>query len=615
MKKYKNWKLITKVVMSMTVIILIYSIIFIVVSVRNAQREINAQIEISNEESLEQFNNYLNTLQTDLLNISSLTYTNDTVLDIVSGAQDFSGTKSKTVLNNFLLGMTLFKDDIDFTGIINEQSLSDGYYVAKDNSFGMREYTELVESEIFRDFTASGQDYACYLLGKEDTSVILQNRMDKLLYIRTLRNPQKNFELQGYLLLGVNLEHLTDFCRSFLKDDSSSLAVYDNKGNQLFSAGNELPEAVLKNGDKEKISHQLIDSRQHLVCFTDRNSLGWKIYYDMDLSRIIKKDFWNSYAYVILIALAAVSVFGIMAVLLTKAVTSPLKKLIGSMEKFQKGDFDQYVEVKYEDEIGQLTRGYNHMVSHIKDLIHQNYAIKMKEQEAMLGALQAQINPHFLYNMLDLIYWKASACGQTEIADTIYSMAKLFRLSLNKGEMWLTIKDEKEFLMHYLTLQKSLMSEQLSSAINVEKGLENVRIPRFLLQPFVENSIVHGFSKRVEKPEIIVSFSRNGKNLVIILTDNGCGMTSEESERIFDVEAEKSGEKKESSSYAISNVIKRLRLYFGEGFSLNIKSQPGNGTEIILILNNFLDFDREDQVMLRQHSGLLLSAEEGEGRQ
>lgn len=588
MKKYKNWNLLTKVVMSMTVIILIYSMIFIVVSVRNAQREINAQIEISNEESLEQFNNYLNTLQTDLLNISSLVYTNDTVLDIVSGTQDFSGMKSKTVLNNFLLGMTLFKDDIDFTGIINQKNLSDGYYVAKDNSFGMRTYEELMESEIFREFTASGQDYACFLLDKEDTSVILQNRMDKLLYIRTLRNPQKNFELQGYLLLGVNLEHLSEFCESFLKDTTSALAVYDNRGKQIFGAGNVFPQAILESGSKEKVFYQTIDNSQHLVCFTEENSLGWQIYYDMDLSRIIKKDFWNSYAYVILIALAAVSVFCIMAVLLTKAVTSPLKQLIESMEKFQKGDFDQHVEVKYEDEIGQLTEGYNHMVSHIKDLIHQNYAIKMKEQEAMLGALQAQINPHFLYNMLDLIYWKASACGQAEIADTIYSMAKLFRLSLNKGEMWLSVKDEKEFLTHYLTLQKSLMSEQLNFSVKAESQLENVRIPRFLLQPFVENSIVHGFSKRVESPEISVAFTQEGQNLVIRLKDNGCGMTGEESARIFSMKVEETGQKEGSSSYAVSNVMKRLLLYFGEKFNLNIKSEPDKGTEIVLIFNDFL---------------------------
>ncbi|MDC7287945.1 histidine kinase [Blautia schinkii] len=614
MKKYKNWKLLTKVVMSMTVIILIYSMIFIVVSVRNTQREINAQIEISNKESLEQFNNYLNNLQTDLLNISSLTYTNDTVLDIINGTQDFSGTKSKTVLNNFLLGMTLFKDDIDFTGITNGLSLSNGYYVAKDNSFGMRDYKDLVESEIFTDFIALGQDYGCYLLKKEDTSIILQNRMDKLLYIRTLRNPQKNFELQGYLLLGVNLEHLQTFCSSFLKDDYSSLAVYDRKGNELFSAGSNMPESALNNEGKDKIFYHTIDNRQHLVCFTDENSLGWKVYYDMDLSRIIKKDFWNSYAYVILIALAAVSVFCIMAVLLTKAVTSPLKELIGSMAKFQKGDFDQYVAVKYEDEIGQLTRGYNHMVSHIKDLIHQNYAIKMKEQEAMLGALQAQINPHFLYNMLDLIYWKASACGQTEIAATIYSMAKLFRLSLNKGEMWISINDEKDFLMHYLTLQKSLMSEQLDFSITSAEGLGNVRIPRFLLQPFVENSIVHGFSKRVKNPEITVSFIRCNKNLVILLTDNGCGMTNDEIMRIFNVESGAESKEKENSSYAVSNVLKRLRLYFGENFALKIESEPDKGTEITLTINGFLEMDKVSEILSEHGSELSVSVSEGEGR-
>ena len=113
--------------------------------------------------------------------------------------------------------------------------IRDRYYVAKDNSFGLQEFEKLMESNIFKDFSLSEEDYGCYLLKKEDTSVILQNRLDKLLFIRTLRDPQKNFELRGYLLLGVNLEHLRNFCQSFLKEDTSALAVYDKKGNQIFS--------------------------------------------------------------------------------------------------------------------------------------------------------------------------------------------------------------------------------------------------------------------------------------------------------------------------------------------------------------------------------------------
>lgn len=227
------------------------------------------------------------------------------------------------------------------------------------------------------------------------------------------------------------------------------------------------------------------------------------------------------------------------------------------------------------------------MVTRIRDLIKQNYEIKIKEKEAQLGALQAQINPHFLYNTLDLLYWKASMSGQEEIANHIYSMSKLFRLSLNKGEMWLTLAQEKEFLTHYLNLQKALMSEKLNYYIHVEDSLLETKIPRFLFQPFVENAVLHGFKKITDTPKLRVLFQSSQKDLLVFISDNGCGMSQEKANIIFSGGSQSSADNEES--YAICNVLKRMELYFGDRFSIEVKSEISKGTEISLCIKDYLN--------------------------
>lgn len=554
---------------------------------KNTREELLHQIEESNVRSIEQFDNYIDMLQADFINISSLVYTNETILNLLKGTIKLDNTKTKNDLNNFLVGSLLFEYELDFVGITNNNVISQSAYSANDNSFGLQPYEKLIETDIFNDFRNSNKDIATYVLPKSDTSIIQQNRDDKILFIRAVRNPQKDFDLIGYLILGINLSKVTKYCNTFLDTNTSKMLIYDEKQNKIYENGNiDIQNTNIENINYKNGIYKNGKIGKKIICGINKNRFSWNIFYIMDTSKIVKNNFGNSYIYFILIAIAAISVFSIITMLFTQALINPLKQLLKSMEKFQQGDFEQYVVIQNEDEIGKLTTGYNQMVEHIRSLITQNYAIKLKEKEAQLGALQSQINPHFLYNTLDLLYWKAGMSGQEEIANHIFSMSKLFRLSLNKGEMWLTIKEEKEFLTYYLNLQKALMSNKLQYQIDVENSLLQTKIPRFLFQPFVENSIVHGFQKTTCIPKINIFFKRVSNNLYVTIQDNGCGIEQEKINELLQNISSQELENKEN--YAISNVLKRMKLYFGDNFSLEINSEKLNGTEIKFCIYGYL---------------------------
>lgn len=164
----------------------------------------------------------------------------------------------------------------------------------------------------------------------------------------------------------------------------SGLTMTDSKGRQLYQYGMKEPAFTESAGQNTEIAYEKSQDIRYLKCITKENSLGWTITYYTDLSHQSAPSLSATITYIILIAVAAITVFILIASLITSAVTSPMKKLLHSIQHFQTGDFDQQVEIKYNDEIGQLTEGYNQMVNRIRELIQQNYEIKIQEQRRSL---------------------------------------------------------------------------------------------------------------------------------------------------------------------------------------------------------------------------------------
>lgn len=267
---------------------------------------------------------------------------------------------------------------------------------------------------------------------------------------------------------------------------------------------------------------------------------------------------------------------------IARRITDPIPALIEQMRQVEEGDLDARVEVRSGNELGILGDRFNRMTGQLKTMIEEVYTSQIVRREAELRALQAQINPHFLYNTLDVIYWTAKMEAAPKTAEVVEALAKLFKLGLNHGEEFTTVSRELEHLESYLTLQRVRFDEPPIVTVDVDPALGPCVTPKLILQPLVENAFVHGIAGLDHPGTIRVTGRaerRDGRDVVVFeVEDNGVGMAPERRDQVLasDVGAR--------DSYGVKNVDESLKLFFGKQFGLSLTSAPGQGTRVTLVL-------------------------------
>jgi len=270
----------------------------------------------------------------------------------------------------------------------------------------------------------------------------------------------------------------------------------------------------------------------------------------------------------------------------SKVITKPLMILTKSIQQFAEGDRSVKVQFKYNDEIGKLGKAFNAMVLDNERLRISEYELWLKNKDAELALMQTQINPHFLYNMLNAIQWQALKSGNKEIADIAYSMAQVFRISLNRGKGIISVRQEKDLVSYYLSLQKYRLGKKINYQLQFQEDTLDCQIPKLILQPLAENAIVHGMAKD-SSLDLVISISsflsEDGQCLHFVVQDNGCGIPAEilqylPSRTIPTAD----GKTAQSSRFAIKNIYDRLKLIYGDDFTFRIQGDCGTRIEIIL---------------------------------
>ena len=286
-----------------------------------------------------------------------------------------------------------------------------------------------------------------------------------------------------------------------------------------------------------------------------------------------------------LLLLAVLSAALVLAFLVVRAIaqriTDPIPALIARMRLVEEGDLDARVEVRSRNELGTLGDNFNRMTGKLKTLIDEVYTSQIVRREAELKALQAQINPHFLYNTLDVIYWTARVEKAPKTAEVVQALAKLFKLGLNHGEEFTTVGREVEHLESYLVIQRVRFDLPPAVTVDIDAALFPCVIPKLLLQPLVENSFVHGIAD-LERPAWIQvrgwGETRGRDVIVFTVEDNGAGMTEERRAQVT------SSDVGARDSYGVKNVDESLKLFFGKEFGLTLESTLGQGTRVTLVL-------------------------------
>ncbi len=369
-------------------------------------------------------------------------------------------------------------------------------------------------------------------------------------------------------------------------NDAGWFDITDNYGNAIYSGlANDSTEFTKKMFEGYKAD--LYGNKRSAVITIDREDFmaycdtieytGWNIIYTIPL-----KQYSNAITDLrlttVIVILLCIVLFIAISWLMASGFTSRITELSRSMKKIQVGNFDVHVSSNSDDEVGSLINGFNKMAVRLKRLVQEVYEIKIKEKEAELIALQAQINPHFLYNTLASISWLGMRNGCNDVTKISNSLAKFYKLALNKGKSNIRARDELEHVKAYMSIQNIRFSGKINMVFSIDESIMDMIVPKLILQPFIENSIIHGIWKNKSTITIRLVVKRQGDKVVWKIIDDGVGMDSSK------INMMKKNDGNSARGYGVINVDQRLKLYYGDSYGASLFSKPGIGTVVSVVI-------------------------------
>ena len=384
----------------------------------------------------------------------------------------------------------------------------------------------------------------------------------------------KNSDLPyaALLTLDIGMDDFNNILNSFKPSNLSSIFIINNDCSVILSPDDSI---LGKDMSDKKYMKEILNEKSPaykafvvdenkagiLVSYKKIAPLNWTVISLSPLTELYGEliNFKRTLFFVIAVCLV---IAFIMALLLSGNISNPIRKLVKSMSNVQNGNFEINIDYKRNDEFSYLIKTYKKMVYDIKELINKLYVSEVNKKEAELKALQAQINPHFLYNTLDSINWLAVKCDSNEISTMVTSLSDFFRYNLNKGNSIISLGDEKKQVESYLTIQKIRFKHKLDYDISFPPQILHYLTIKLILQPIVENSIIHGIEKRPVKGLISITALKNDDIIEITICDNGVGGNADELNSALE-------ESKGSfNSFAVKNINERIRQVFGEEYGL-----------------------------------------------
>lgn len=357
--------------------------------------------------------------------------------------------------------------------------------------------------------------------------------------------------------------------------------IVNSKGQIIYHPQQQMLFSGLKEENTFEIS-ELSDGihrkKDNIYNISSLDSCNWKIVgvsFNDEITQAVKSQVAVGLIFALLFSafMSAVIYF-----LLSRTVTRPVRRLVASMQKFEKQaeTFEYKADMSNVAEFQTLSTSFEHMVLMIQSLVEKVHNEEIVLRKTELKALQAQINPHFLYNTLDSIQWMCEQDNSKDAVKMVGALAKLFRISISHGNEFITISDELKHAESYLIIQSYRYKNQFTYSFDVDKSVLDCMCNKITIQPFIENAIYHGLDRMVDEGEIKIIVERRGKDIAIIVKDNGLGMTEEQCKAVL-----QKG-RSDSKGIGVKNVDDRLKIYFGEEYGITIDSELDVGTTVTI---------------------------------
>ena len=317
------------------------------------------------------------------------------------------------------------------------------------------------------------------------------------------------------------------------------------------------------------------------------------LYYEAGEMASIQKqiDFWLTIeiAFVVIIMIVVIPVVFSRAVKLSKSITDPIVAMNSRVKEIGGGDLSPHTPVETDDtSLALLSSGIEDMAARLDRQIELNRQEQIKLRDIELSLIQAQINPHFLYNTLDAIVWLIEIGKNDQAEQMVTSLSSYFRSFLSDGKDIVTVAEEKQHIKSYLEIQQVRYRDIMEYEISIDPSIEDTKLPKMTLQPLVENAIYHGLKPKRGKGSIIVTGTRNGDKIILKVSDTGLGMNNEELENLRTRVLNE-----DTTSFGLTSSYKRLKILYGEDCKFDIKSVPQEGTSISIEIPGKADIDNE----------------------
>lgn len=400
-------------------------------------------------------------------------------------------------------------------------------------------------------------------------------------------------EVIGYVVATVQNNNFDNMLKGIVRENQGTIYAMDDFHETVYSSADTYNDSELrlarqelleKAQSGEQVSYLSTDKKYFYYMYYEENCRLY-LFYQQPIAKL--NNMKNSVVTIaILSGLLGLAICVSLSGYLSSLVYQPIKRMQAAMSEIRKGNFKAKIQVETQDELGQLSDSFNLMSEHLTENMEHLLLRERELSEAHIKMMQAQLNPHFLYNTLDTMKWLGKTNEVPEVATLSAGLAKILRMSISARPK-IRLGEEMELADAYVQIQKIRFADKFEYIVDVPEELLDCYVPKLILQPIIENSIRHGFAER-ENGTVMVSASKVQVNeepgLQIIVRDDGAGMSPEQVEKLNACDPEESGRQGEKNSIGYFNVNAIIRLNYGESYGLRVESVWGEGTKVYITM-------------------------------
>jgi len=402
--------------------------------------------------------------------------------------------------------------------------------------------------------------------------------------VRNIRRYQNlSLESLGVLAVRIDVNRLfADYANGLDREDAQFI-IMNSEQDMIYPDTIDFDMQTLSDLKEYEQGYKIVrqQGKSYFISYRSSEYTDWTYVTIMPYDKIFQSTV-NAKNIVLAVYIALFLVAVIVAFQLSRRITDPLEKLTLKMRRVQLGNFDVQDDentVIAMDEVGHIQRHFRIMLERINELIKENFVKQLVIKDTQLKALQAQINPHFLYNTLESINWMAKVSKHSRISQMVESLGFLLRLSISEKDPIISLHRELDIVNHYLVIQKLRFEERLDFSTQIPSHLLNCSVPKLSIQPLVENAINYALEPMIEPCSIRISAAVFEDHLHISVEDNGPGMSEHYVGQLVKGEVEPKG-----TGLGLGNIKERIKLLYGDEYGVTINSVRGAGTKVTLIL-------------------------------